>query len=181
MLWLLFVEALAVAGFLGAQLSGLVARAGRLATTFAAGGFAEHAGTLDEALRGYYRTERGRFALSIGCHLVGWVLGALETWLMLWALDVDTSATIAIVVEALGSGVRFATFLVPASLGALEGANAAAFGVLGFGAGTGLAFSFVRRARQVVWVIVGLLLLLVMGSWRAQAASERVTLRRPRA
>jgi len=63
-------------------------------------------------------------------------------------------------IEALGSGVRFATFLVPASLGAFEGANAAAFGALGFGAGAGLAFSFVRRARQVAWVVIGVLLAL---------------------
>lgn len=168
MVWMLVVEALAVAGFLGAQLVGLVARAGRVLTTFAAGGLAEHAGSLDEALRGYYRAERRRFALSIGCHLVGWLLGAFETWLMLWALGVDTSAVTSIVVEALGSGVRFATFLVPASLGALEGANAVAFEALGFGAGTGLAYSFVRRARQVVWVLIGIALLLAMGAGRAQ-------------
>jgi len=81
---------------------------------------------------------------------------------MLWALGIDTSAATATVIEALGSGVRFATFLVPASLGAFEGANAAAFGVLGFGAGAGLAFSLVRRARQAVWVVIGIGVLLVM-------------------
>jgi uncharacterized membrane protein YbhN (UPF0104 family) len=91
---------------------------------------------------------------------MGWLLGAVEAIVMLWALGIDTSMVTATVVEALGSGVRFATFLVPASLGVFEGANAAAFGALGFGAGAGLAFSFVRRARQAVWVGVGLLFLL---------------------
>jgi len=66
------------------------------------------------------------------------------------------------VIEALGSGVRFASFMVPAGLGVFEGANAAAFGALGFGAAAGLAFSVVRRARQVAWIVVGLLVLLGM-------------------
>ena len=55
-----------------------------------------------------------------------------------------------------------ATFLVPASLGAFEGANAAAFAALGLGAGAGLAFSFVRRARQAVWIVIGVLVLAAM-------------------
>ncbi len=68
----------------------------------------------------------------------------------------------ATVIEALASGVRFASFMVPANLGAIEGAYAATFGALGFGAAAGLAFSFVRRARQAVWIVVGLVVLLGM-------------------
>jgi uncharacterized protein (TIRG00374 family) len=169
MLWLLGVEVVAVGGFFGAQVSGLVARAGRLLKAFGVVEAAGHARTLDEALRRYYRGERRRLALSVGFHLVGWLLGALETMVMLWALDIATTPATATVIEALGSGVRFATFLVPASLGAFEGANAAAFTALGFGAGAGLAFSFVRRARQAVWVLVGIVVLVAMRGSRAHA------------
>jgi uncharacterized protein (TIRG00374 family) len=169
MLWLLVVEIAAVAGFFLAQVSGLVARGGRLLQRFGVVSDASHAARLDTALREYYRRQWGRFALSIAFHLAGWLLGALEAWVMLWALGIDTSVVTATVIEALGSGVRFATFLVPASLGAFEGANVAAFGVLGFGAGAGLAFSLVRRARQAVWVVVGLLVLLVL-RWNTRDA-----------
>jgi uncharacterized protein (TIRG00374 family) len=162
MLWLLVIEVAAVAGFFGAQLSGLIARAGRLLKTFGVVEDASRVTQLDEALRGYYRHEWRRFALSVAFHLAGWLLGALEAFVMLWALGIDASLVTATVIEALGSGVRFATFLVPASLGAFEGANAATFGALGFGAGAGLAFSLVRRARQIVWVVVGLAVLLAM-------------------
>lgn len=62
-------------------------------------------------------------------------------------------------IEAVGSGVRFATFLVPGSLGVLEGANTGLFVALGLGASAGLAFSLVRRARQAVWIGLGLLVL----------------------
>ena len=160
MLWLLAVEVLAVAGFLGAQLSGLVARGGRLLQAFGVVADAGSAQKLDAALRGYYRKEWRRFGLSVGFHLAGWLLGALEAFIMLRALSIDASVATAAAIEALGSGVRFATFLVPASLGAFEGANAAAFGALGFGASAGLAFSFVRRARQAAWVVIGILLVL---------------------
>ena len=81
-------------------------------------------------------------------------------------------------IEALGAGVRFATFLIPASLGAFEGANASAFEALGLGAAAGLAFSFVRRARQLVWIGVGLLVLAGMAWMRT---SEPVRRRRSRA
>jgi glycosyltransferase 2 family protein len=160
MLWLLVVEVLAVGGFFGAQLSGLVARAGRLLERLGVIADAAYARSLDAALRGYYRREWRRCALSVGFHLVGWLLGALEAGIMLWALGLDVSIATATAIEAFGSAVRFGTFLVPASLGAFEGANAAAFSALGLGAGAGLAFSFVRRARQAVWVIIGILLVL---------------------
>lgn len=162
MLWLLVIEVAAVAGFFGAQLLGLVARGGRLLKTFGVVDDASRATQLDEALRGYYRREWSRFALSVAFHLAGWLLAALEAFVMLWALGIDASAVTATVIEALGSGVRFATFLVPGSLGAYEGANAAAFGALGFGAGAGLTFSLLRRARQVVWVVVGIGVLIAM-------------------
>ena len=155
MLWLLVVEVAAVIGFFGAQVSGLVARGGGLLKAFGVIKDVGGAQKLDAALRGYYRKEWRRFGLSVAFHLAGWLLGVVEALIMLAALDIDASVMAATAIEALGSGVRFATFLVPASLGAVEGANAAAFGALGFGASAGLAFSFVRRARQAAWVVIG--------------------------
>jgi uncharacterized membrane protein YbhN (UPF0104 family) len=170
MLWLLLIEVVAVGGFFGFQLSGLIARGGRLLALVGVVGDSAHAETLDRTLRDYYRTRWRRLALSLGFHLVGWLLGAVEALVMLWALSVNSSLATATVIEALGSGVRFATFLVPASLGPFEAANAASFGALGFGAGAGLAFSFVRRARQAVWIALGIVVLVVM-RWTATRAS----------
>jgi len=163
MLWLLMIEVLAVGGFFGAQVAGLVRRAGRLLVWAGVTADAAAAECLDASLRHYYRHEWRRFAASTGFHTLGWLIGgALEATLMLWLLGVTSSVVTAMVIEALGSGVRFASFMVPAGLGVFEGANAAAFGALGFGAAAGLAFSVVRRARQVAWIVVGLLVLLGM-------------------
>jgi hypothetical protein len=167
MLWLLLIEVLAVGGFVAAQVSGLVARGGRLLRFFGVVSDTGSAEMLDRALRDYYRRDWRRLVLSIGFHLLGWLLGVVEAMVVLWALGVDAPVAVATLIEALGSGVRFATFLVPASLGPFEAANAAAFAALGFGAGAGLAFSLVRRARQAVWVVVGIVALLAM-RWAAR-------------
>jgi hypothetical protein len=81
------------------------------------------------------------FVLSVGCHFASWLLGAVEALLIARSLHVAASVTTATVVEALGSGVRFATFFVPAGLGTIESANAAAFAALGWAASDGVAFS----------------------------------------
>jgi hypothetical protein len=167
---LLVVEILAVGGFFAAQASGLVGRAGRLLAWVGLIAQTSYAERLDASLRRFYRHEWRRFLASVAAHLAGWLLGVLETLVIMWVLELPVTLATATVIEALGSAVRFATFLVPGSLGTLEGANAAAFAALGLGAGAGLTFSLVRRGRQIVWIGVGLLVL-VAARWRAAAAS----------
>jgi uncharacterized protein (TIRG00374 family) len=169
MVWLLVVEIAAVAGFVGVQVVGIVGRAGRLLQWFGVVQRQDYAERLDAALRDYYRRDWRRLSLSTGFHLAGWLLGALEAYLILFFLAIPADLVTATVIEALGAGVRFAAFLVPASLGAFESANAAAFEAMGLGAGAGLAFSFVRRARQVVWIGIGLMVLVTMG-WLGKRA-----------
>jgi uncharacterized membrane protein YbhN (UPF0104 family) len=174
MLWLLVVEVAAVVGFVGVQVVGIVGRAGRLLEWLGVVTTGDGAHRLDVALRGYYRRDWRRLGWSIGFHLAGWLLGAVEAYVILVFLDVPAGLVAATVIEALGAGVRFATFLVPASLGAFESANAAAFEAMGLGAGVGLAFSFVRRARQLVWIAIGMLVLAAMG-WRTRRPGRQAT------
>jgi uncharacterized protein (TIRG00374 family) len=161
MLWLLLVELVGAGGFLAVQVAGLVSRGARLLERFKKLQALAPAENLDRALHDFYRRQWRRFALSVGFHLLGWLMGALETWLFLRVLQIPASFATALVIETLGSAVRFATFFVPGSLGALEGANTAAFAALGLGAQAGLAFSLLRRLRQVVWIALGALVVLL--------------------
>ena len=172
MLWLLVVEVAAVAGFVGVQVAGIVGRAGRLLEWFGVVTPGDYAQRLDVALRDYYRRDWRRLAWSTTFHLAGWLLGAVEALVILFFLGIPADLVTATVIEALGAGVRFATFLVPASLGAFESANAAAFDAMGLGAGAGLAFSFVRRARQLVWIAIGMLVLAAMGWWTKRPGAQ---------
>ena len=169
---LLLVEVIGVGGFLGVQLAGVVGRAGR-ALAWLGVDRTVHAQRLDDALRRFYRREWRSFLLSAGFHFVGWLVGAAEAFLILSAIGLPASLVVATIVEALGSGVRFATFFVPASLGALEGANAGAFAAFGWAVSAGLAFSVVRRARQAVWIGVGIAILLATSA-RGAVAGPRL-------
>ena len=160
MLWMLVIEVVAVGGFLATQLSGLIGRAGALIRAFGLLRADASVTRLDEELRGYYRAHWPRFAISVAWHSLGCAMAAAEAWAIMWAIGIPASALTATVIESIGSGIRFATFLVPASLGALESGNAAAFAALGLGASAGLVFSLVRRARQAIWIGVGICLLI---------------------
>jgi len=164
MCYLLIVEVIAVGGFILAQVAGGVGRAGRLLAWVGAGRGVHR---VDRAVRGFYRSHWRSLLLSVGFHFASWLVGTVEVLLILQSLHVPASLVTATVIEALGTGVRFATFFVPASLGTLEGAYAAAFAALGWAASDGLAFSLVRRGRQAVWIGLGLAILVAMGATRA--------------
>ena len=169
MLYLLLVEVVAIGGFILMQVTGGVGWAGRLLARMGAGVGVR---VVDGALRDFYRSHWRALLLAIGCNFASWLAGAIEAFVILSSLDVPATLWTATAIEALGTGVRFATFFVPANLGTLEGANAAAFSALGWNVQDGLVFSLVRRGRQVVWIGVGLGVLMIMG---ARRGSERGT------
>ena len=83
MLWLLLVELIGVGGFLLVQVAGLMSRGARMLTRFRAFQALAAAETLDRTLQDFYRREWRRFGLSVGFHLLGWLMGVLEAWLFL--------------------------------------------------------------------------------------------------
>ena len=146
----------AAAGFLWAQARGLFRTGSRALEWVGLGGrVSAAAARLDADLRRYYRHRRGRLAVAIGLHLLGWLAGALEVWLALRFLGAPVPLDAALVIEAAATGVRSAGFLVPASLGIQEGGLVAIFAALGLGGSLGLTFGAVRRVREATWILVG--------------------------
>ncbi len=162
MRWLLALECVATAGFVVVQVLGATGRMGRVLQRLGPLGALDRPrlfGQIDQTLAHFYRHEPRRLSLSVGWHFAGWVLGILESYLILHALGFPVSFGTATVVDAFGSGIGFATFLIPARLGAQEAGDVAIFTALGFGAPAGLAFSLVRRLREGLWAGIGLLAL----------------------
>jgi uncharacterized membrane protein YbhN (UPF0104 family) len=170
MLGLLVVESLAVGGFFAVQVTGVLGKSRRLLAAVGVPAAGVHVHRLDRALRRYYTREWPRFVASVAWHFAGWLVAVIEAAYILRLVGVGSALSVAAVVEALGAGVRFLTFFVPASVGVLESANAAVFVALGFSASAGLAFTLLRRARQAIWVAAGILVLAAMrAKWiRAQ-------------
>ena len=168
--WLLALEVLAIVGFLIAQIRGGFGWVPRVLARLGLGRsrHGETVARLDRGLTWFYRNEPRRLALSIFFHFVAWLLGSLEAFLILHFLGIDVSLATATIIEALGTAVRFATFLVPASLGALEGGFVATFTALGLPPSAGVAFGLTRRVREVVWIAVGFVVFAVIGSGSAE-------------
>lgn len=113
---------------------------------------------------------RGRIGLGLGLHLVAWVLGAGETWLMLHFLHAPVSFAAAVVIDGLFVAVRMFAFFVPGAVGVQEGAYVVLAGLFGAPASTAVALSLVRRGRDVVVGAPAVIL------WQI---AERRALRRP--
>jgi putative membrane protein len=173
MIVLAVVGALAIAGFVWAQQRGLFGRSRRVLAWFGVGErVADHLVRLDDQLGAFYRARRARFAAALGFHFLGWIAGTVEVWAALHLLGAPIDFATALVIEAFGSAVRSATFLIPASLGVQEGGLVGIFLALELSAGTGLTFALVRRLREAAWTAAGFAFLVV---WR----DRRPALERP--
>ena len=176
---LLAVEILAIGGFVFVQASGGLGGGGRVLGRLGArvgwtGGtrYLQGLGDLDRALAALYRDDRRRLFISAAIHAVAWATGGLEIYIVMRLLGTDVPLVTSLVIEALAGGVKFASFMVPASLGALEGGYVAFFGAFGFSAASGLSFVLVRRLREMVWAGLGFLALGVTGQNAARAVVD---------
>ncbi len=180
MLWLVAIEIVAVAGFVLSQTSGILGRGERLLGRFGVRGVSRMGilARVDDGLVRFYREEPRRLALSIAFHFVGWLLGSVEAYLILRFLGVAVEPSTATVIEAFGTAVRFATFVIPASLGAAEGGYVVTFAALGLGPAAGVSFGLVRRVREATWAGIGLVVFALMrrrNQWSASVEPLRRT------
>jgi uncharacterized protein (TIRG00374 family) len=169
MLGLLALQILCVGGFVAVQLGGVAGFGGRL---LARSGLGRVAGAatlhqLDAGLRSLYLRQPRRVLASVSWHFLAFAASTLEIYLVLRLLDIPVSPGTAFTVGALGTAVKFVSFMVPGSLGVLEGSNAAIFAAFGLGGAAGLTYSLVRRLREVVWIAAGFAALSLLAPRRA--------------
>jgi Lysylphosphatidylglycerol synthase TM region len=115
----------------------------------------------DSVLLDFYSHHRARFALSCLCYLFAWSLGPVEIYILLRLLHQPATVQIVLLVEALGLLIERATFLIPAKLVSQEGGKALILAMLGYPAGVGFAVGFLRRVKEMVWVLLGLVCLML--------------------
>ena len=111
---------------------------------------------IDDSLADYYTAERGRFVLSVGAAVVDWFTGTLAVYFALGALGHPVAPANAIVIESFLVLVRSTLFFVPADLGTQEGALVLICGAVAGSTEVGVALSAIRRARDIIWICVGL-------------------------
>ena len=104
------------------------------------------------------RVPPARLAACLGGHLVAWALGSVETWAALWVIGVPAGFGAAVVIEALGHGARAVGFFIPGALGVQEGGYVLVCGLYGIGSADALSLSIVKRLRELVLGVPGLML-----------------------
>ena len=120
---------------------------------------------LHDGIAASYRNPRG-LVLGMGWHLAGWLGGVVEIYVMAAVLGQPVGWGQALIIESLGQAIRSAAFFVPAGLGVQEGSLLLLARELGLAPGTGLAISLVKRVRELVLGIPGLLAWQVIESGR---------------
>lgn len=110
---------------------------------------------LHDALQACYRAPRS-LALGASWHLLSWVLGGLEVWLVMHFFQQDVVFGVALTIESLGQASKALGFAIPGALGVQEGGYALVCGVLGLSPELGLALSLAKRIREVIWGVPAL-------------------------
>lgn len=131
----------------------------------------EDARALDGSVRALY-AQRARLLASAVPRFAGWVAGAGETWLILYALGRPASFLEAIMLESLSQAARTAAFAIPGGLGFQDGALLLLAAQLGLGAETGLALALTKRVRELVVGAPGLVVAYVGEARRFSARDE---------
>ena len=143
---------------LGDRTLRLLDRLGVVADRGRASGFAR----FERILAASYRERRGAVLACVLVHLLAWLVGSLEVYLVLRWLDVRASLAAALAIDAFGAGIKFMAFAIPGAVGVLEGGYMMLFSAFGFDGGLGLSFTLVRRLRMVAWSVAGLVALALL-------------------
>jgi putative membrane protein len=154
----LIIATIGVVGFVIAQKNGLILF---LETLPARLGFTRAWEELSESdsihaeIQSIYR-ERGVVTASIGLHVLGWLAGAAETWIALWFMNRALSAGDVLSLESLVFALRTVAFVVPWAAGVQEGGYVIVGALFGLGPDVALALSLLKRTREVLAGLPGL-------------------------
>jgi putative membrane protein len=155
----ILVATFAVAGFYAVQRLGIfrwsAILASRLAKSPKWNALVKGGEAVDQAIRSLYGS-RGGIAGCTFFWVLSWIIASGEIWLTLRALGLSLSFSTAVILESAALAVRAAAFLVPAAVGVQEGGYIVLGNLLGIPGEIALALSLIRRMRELVLGIPGL-------------------------
>jgi putative membrane protein len=93
---------------------------------------------------------------SFALHAISWTLGGLEALVTLHLMGIQVTMTQALAIDSLVTSLRTLGVWIPAALGVQEAAYVLVCGMFGLSAHVALAFSLVRRARDLFIGCIGL-------------------------
>ena len=125
---------------------------------------------LDESIVCFYTRAPGSFFFSTTVFIAGWLVEAMEVYVILVYLGEPIDVWTALSIDALCTFVKGGTFFVPGSVGAQEAGNLMLLMAYGYSDVTGMTFALLRRVRELVWIAIGLGCLAMMMRGRQDGA-----------
>lgn len=129
----------------------------------------------DRTITGFYRNHRLRFCAATGFYLGGWLLDTLEIYLVAHLLGMPITWPQALAVEAFTGVAKALGMWVPGSLGIQESGIVMLGRLAGLPDTLSFAYALLRRAREIIFALIGWLLLYAdhanLRTIKAEAAS----------
>ncbi|MGQ0811482.1 MAG: lysylphosphatidylglycerol synthase transmembrane domain-containing protein [Nitrospiraceae bacterium] len=119
--------------------------------------------SLDHTILSFYTHHRREFYLSTGLFFLGWLAEAMEVFVIIYYLGGHANVLSSISIGALSVFIKGGTFFIPGSLGAQDGGNLLLLKAFGYSDVAGITFALLRRFRELVWIGLGLICLVVLG------------------
>ncbi|MYA29408.1 MAG: flippase-like domain-containing protein [Nitrospira sp. SB0672_bin_25] len=117
---------------------------------------------LDDTIRTFYRERRRTFLLALGVHFVAWLTELFEVYAILYFLGAEVGWLSSFSIAAIAVLIKGSVSFVPGGLGAQEGGYLFLLMVLGHDEVTGITFALIRRLREILWILIGLVFLAVL-------------------
>lgn len=118
--------------------------------------FVGSAKTLDLKIAEIYRNHRDVVVCGFW-RLLSWITKTTETWLALYFLGFPVTVQEALILESLCSVVRISAFAIPGALGVQEGGILIIGRFIGIGPEIALALALVKRVREILVGLPGLI------------------------
>jgi len=113
----------------------------------------------------FYNEEKKAFFIALSLSILSLIFSLIEYKLLLLMLGIDAPLGVVFMVFSV---VGFAFLVpVPMGLGSLEAFQVSLFSVLGLGSAAGIGLAMISRARDLLWVLVGVILSLYLGALKS--------------
>ncbi len=123
----------------------------------------ERAKQIDAHLFHLYDGDARDFIAASLYHFLGWAVGAVEVYVFFTLIGVPVSWMDALIIETMIQPITAAALIIPGALGVREAGGVFLCRLLGIGEGAGLTLMILKRAREAVYNLIGLIVLVRAG------------------
>jgi hypothetical protein len=118
---------------------------------------------IDEQIVQLHRYRKNAFYAALVYEVGSRVVASFEFYFILLAINGEASVLDAITINAASSLILNLLFFVPFELGTREGGLYLILQSIGYMSGLGVFIGVVNRLRELVWILIGLLMMLMSG------------------